>query len=217
MRSAGAPIRINKKGKRNRKTNRRGYHGEWVEPKLLTIYTVSEKGKKIKTGELPITNDGTYGDFKEFLEILEMHLVSLGISSAKQVLLLADGAEWNRKHIPPLLKRLNCPTPYQLLDFFHVTEHLQDFADVAFGGEQERKTWFKQARCDLKRGKIANLLEEMKTLRTPARGERRQTMTAQINYLSKGFEKGRLNYALLAQKNLPIGSGAVESLIRGCG
>ncbi len=90
-------------------------------------------------------------------------------------------------------------------------------ADVAFGGEQERKTWFKQARCDLKRGKIANLLEQMKNLRTPARGERRQTMTAQINDLTKGFEKGRLNYALLAQKNLPIGSGAVESLIRGCG
>ncbi len=97
------------------------------------------EGEKDKTGELPITNDGTYGDFKEFLEILEMHLVSLGISSAKQVLLLADGAEWIWKHIPPLLKRLNCPTPYQLLDFDHVTEHLQDGSRCSFWGRAREK------------------------------------------------------------------------------
>ena len=93
---------------------------------------MDEKGKKIKTGELPITNDGTYGNFKDLLEILEMHLVSLGISQAQQVLLLADGAEWIWNHIPPLLKRLNCPTPYQLLDFYHVTEHLQDGSRCSF-------------------------------------------------------------------------------------
>ncbi len=207
-------IRREKKGKRNPKTQRRGFHGEWVEPKLLTIYTVDEKGKKMKTEEIPITNDGTYGDFKDFLEILEMHLVSLGISQAKQVLLLADGAKWIWKHIPPLLRRLNGPNPYQLIDFYHVTEHLQDFADAAFSEEKERKTWFQQARSDLKRGKISSLLEEMKTHQKPARGQRRQIMTAQINYLTKGFEKGRLNYNQISRLNLPIGSGAVESLIR---
>ena len=207
-------IRREKKGKRNAKTNRRGYHGEWVEPKLLTIYTVDEKGKKIKTGEIPITNDGTYGDYQDFLKILEMYLVSLGICQAKQVLLLADGAKWIWKHIPPLLRRLNGPTPYELIDFYHVTEHLQDFADAAFAQEKERKTWFKQARSDLKRGKIAPLLEKMKTIRKPARGQRRQIMTAQINYLSLAFEKGRLNYDQISSINLPIGSGAVESLIR---
>ena len=207
-------IRREKKGKRNPKTNRRGFHGEWVEPKLLTIYTVDEKGKKMKTGEIPIINDGTFGDFKDFLEILEMHLVSLGISQAKQILLLADGAEWIWKHIPALLERLNCPTPYQLLDFYHVTEHLQDFADAAFSEDKERKTWFKQARSDLKRGKITELLETMTNLRKPARGQRRQIMTAQINYLTKGLKKGRLNYSPISTLNLPIGSGAVESLIR---
>lgn len=207
-------IRINKKGKRNPKTNRRGYIGEWVEPKLLTIYTVDEKGKKIKTGEFPITNDGTYGDDKEFLKLLEMYLVSLGISQAKQVLLLADGAEWIWNHIPTLLKRLGGPNPEQLLDFYHVTEHLQDFANAAFSQADERKTWFNQARSELKRGKLTPVLEEMKTIRKKARGSRRQIMTSQINYLTKGCEKGRLNYDQVAALKLPIGSGAVESLIR---
>lgn len=95
-------IRINKKGRRNALTHRHGYVGEWVEPKLLTIYVVDEQGKKIKTTDIPITNDGTYDGFQAFLQILEMHLVNLGINQAKQVLLIADGAEWVWKHIPTL-------------------------------------------------------------------------------------------------------------------
>jgi hypothetical protein len=74
------------------KTNRRGFTGEWIEPKLLTIYTVNEQGKKVKTSDIPITNDGTYEGYEGFLKILEMYLVYLGISQAKQVLLIADGA-----------------------------------------------------------------------------------------------------------------------------
>lgn len=79
-------IRINKKGRRKLKTNRLGFTGEWVEPKLLTIYVVNEHGNKIRTSSIPITNDGTYSGYQDFLNILEMYLVNLGISQAKQVL-----------------------------------------------------------------------------------------------------------------------------------
>lgn len=95
-------LRINKKGRRSAKTHRHGYVGQWVEPKLFTIYVVNEQGKKVKTLDIPITNDGTYGDYQDCLELLEMHLVALGISQAKQVLLVADAAEWIWKHIPPI-------------------------------------------------------------------------------------------------------------------
>lgn len=107
--------------KRNKKSNRRRYKGEWKEPKLLTIYAVDEQGKKIKSHEIPITNDGTFGDSKELLSILEMHLVQLGISQAQCVLFIADGAEWMWKDIPQLLKRLGCEpkTTYYLQDFYH--------------------------------------------------------------------------------------------------
>lgn len=53
-------LRINKTGRKHPKTRRHGYVGQWVEPKLLTIYTVDERGRKIKTDALPVTNDGTY-------------------------------------------------------------------------------------------------------------------------------------------------------------
>jgi hypothetical protein len=127
--------------KTNPKTKRRKYTGEWIEPKLLTIYTVDEKGKKIKNGEVPVINDGTYGNYKKLLKILEMYLVSLGINQSKEILLIADGADWIWLHIPPLLHRLGCrdKTSY-LVDFYHATEHLQDFADAAFSQEKERIT-----------------------------------------------------------------------------
>ena len=89
----------------NPKTKRKKYTGEWIEPKLLTIYIVDKTGKKIKNGEVPLINDGTYGDYKKLLSILKMYLVSLGINQAQEILLVADGADWIWLHIPPLLNR----------------------------------------------------------------------------------------------------------------
>lgn len=42
-------IRRPKKGKPRQTTNRRGYYGDWTEPKLLTIYVVNEQGKRVNT------------------------------------------------------------------------------------------------------------------------------------------------------------------------
>ena len=208
-------IRINKKGRKKSKTNRHGFTGEWIEPKLLTIYTVDKQGKKNKNGEIPIINDGTYGDYQEFLKILEMYLVSMGIHQAKQVLLIADGAEWIWKHIPPLLQKLGSPLKtYQLLDFYHATEHLQVFADNSFSNETERQKWFKESRSALKKGKINSIIKDMNKFSLEVTGERRKNIDREINYFIKGNKEGRFNYHKISSLKLPIGSGAVESLIR---
>ncbi|MDP5338514.1 MAG: ISLre2 family transposase [Nodularia sp. (in: cyanobacteria)] len=208
-------IRINNKGRRKVKTNRVGYTGEWVEPKLLTIYVVNEQGEKIKNGEIPITNDGTYSGFEGFLQILEMYLVNLGISQAKQVLLIADGAEWIWIHIPPLLKKLNCPNQtYQLLDFYHAASHLQDFADAAFCNKNERQQWFKKARKTLKKGQALSLTRNMDEFIYGATGERLKILVRERNYILKAYRRRLLKYNEVASQKLPLGSGAIESLIR---
>ncbi len=208
-------VRIYQDKKPNPKTQRKKYTGEWIEPKLLTIYTVDEKGKKIKSGEVPLINDGTYGNYKQFLKILEMYLVSLGISQAKQILLIADGAAWIWQHIPTLLNRLCYPPKiYYLLDFYHATEHLKSFADAGFKDEKESLAWFISDRSDLKKGKIYSLLEQMKQYRKLVRGSRHQILTKEINYFSKRLSKGLFEYNKIRYLPLPIGSGAVESLIR---
>ncbi len=94
------------------------------------------------------------------------------------------------------------------------SEHLQRFAEAAFNNEQERKAWFKIARKDLKNGKILDLLEQIKQKRKSIRGSSRKILTSQINYFNKPLHQGKFNYDKIAQLNLPIGSGAIESLIR---
>ncbi len=170
---------------------------------------MNEQGEKIKNGEIPITNDGTYSGFEVFLQILEMYLVNLGVSQAKQVLLIADGAEWIWIHIPRLLKKLNCPIPtYQLLDFYHAASHLQDFADAAFSTKDERQQWFKKARKTLKKGQALGLMRNMDEFIHGATGERLKILVRERNYILKAYRRRLLKYNEVASQKLPLGSGA---------
>lgn len=150
------------------------------------------------------------------MQLLQMHLVRLGIHQAKQVLLLADGADWIWLRLPTLLKRLGCPAEsiLELLDFYYATEHLGQFSEAAFSDTTKSQIWFKQAKSDLKRGRVSDLLKQMQTLVKQASGERKNLMAKQVAYLSKFEQLSRLKYSQVAAMKLPIGSGAIESLIR---
>lgn len=150
------------------------------------------------------------------MQLLEMHLVRLGIHQAQQVLLVADGAEWIWQRIPPLLKRLGCSPEsiYELLDFYHAAEHLQSFAEAAFTEATVAQTWFKQARWEMKRGRIADLINRMQPMVEKASGVHQKAMAGNLAYFTKGQQQQRLNYSKIAAMKLPISSGAVESLIR---
>ena len=54
----------------------------------------------------------------------------------------------------------------------------------------------------------------MNKLRLEFTGERRKNVDREINYFIKGNKEGRFNYHTISSLKLPIGSGAVESLIR---
>jgi hypothetical protein len=101
-----------------------------------------------------------------------------------------------------------------LLDFYHATEHLQLFADAAFTQPKERIAWFKMARSLLKRGQAATLIEQMQTRSKNISGESRTIINSQIQYFTKFHRHGRLSYSQVAGMKMPIGSGAIESLIR---
>ena len=207
-------LRRNKPGKRRQATGRHGFHGDWREPLLLTIYAVDEQGHKLNTRELPITNDGTFGHYEALLQLLEMHLIKLGIATCRSVLLIADGAKWMWKHIPPLVERLGV-TPAkisQLIDFYHAVEHLHEVAQLAFECTADRARWVKKSRSLLKRGHFKALLARMDRLLSPAEGKPHDQMDRALAYFSRHPE--RFEYKRIAAMNLPIGSGSIESLVR---
>jgi hypothetical protein len=113
------------------------------------------------------------------------------------------------------LTRLGCPLKtYQLFDFYHVTENLKVFADAAFNEEAQSKQWFIKARKSLKKGNAKSLISQMDELIAVASGERCKIMVGKRNYLLDAYREGRLNYDKAIAQKLPIGSGAIESLIR---
>ncbi|MBA2750471.1 MAG: hypothetical protein H0U45_17520 [Tatlockia sp.] len=91
---------------------------------------------------------------------------------------------------------------------------LQLFADAAFTQQPERIAWFKIARSILKRGQASALIQQMQAISKNIVDERRLIINSQIQYLCKFYQQGRLIYAQVAAMNMPIGSGAIESLIR---
>ena len=202
------------KGGRRRASRRHGYTGEWKEPKVLTLYVVDQDGHKVSTQEIPLTNDGTFGEVEQFMQVLEMHLVRLGIRHAAQVLFLADGARWMWERIPALLRRLGCPAEriIELLDFYHATEHLSAFAELAFANPKAAQSWFKKACAALKRGHAAAVVQQMQTLCAQAKAKHKAGLTKELKFFQTRLP--RLQYARVAALKLPLGSGEVESLLR---
>jgi hypothetical protein len=207
-------LRRNKKG-RAKANGRRGYYGDWREPKLFTLYAVDDEGKRINTIKLPITNDGSFGDVEEFMTLLEMYLVKLGIVHASQVLLVADAAPWIWQRIPALLKRLGL-SPEQiieLIDFYHAAENLRTFSELVFSNKKRAKAWFETARSTMRHKSFSALVKEMQKLVDDISNKRKQADAAsKLPYFSD--QPQRFAYPQVKAMNLPIGSGAIESLIR---
>jgi len=208
-------IRQSKRTGRKRKNGRRGFRREWKEPKLLTIYVIDEQGRKVTGTDIPLVCDGTLMGLEAFMQILHMYLHQLGIALADSIVLVADGAPWIWERVPALLHQLGC-RPEQItaiLDYSHATEHLYKLAEALFGNTPHAKGWARKWAKRLKHGHAPALLAEIKHIMTK-KVKNRPIAQREYNYFKEHHTHGRLAYARFQKQKLPIGSGAVESLIR---
>ena len=122
-------IRTSKRGKRTKKGRRR-YRTDWREPKLLAIYVVDEQGK-IEREFTPVL-DGTLKGPDVVFRLIEFYLSELQIEEATKVLFIADGARWIWNRVGALWKRLGLKAEQciELVDFYHVVEHLGTLASL---------------------------------------------------------------------------------------
>lgn len=76
------------------------------------------------------------------------------------------------------------------------------------------KIRFNTSACkQLKGGKSSELIQAMSSLKKEAKMNK-DSLTTEINHLVKLEKAERINYHLIAELKLPLGSGAIESLIR---
>jgi hypothetical protein len=209
--SDGGRIRLReaKKGPKTSKGRRR-YRGAWREPKVLIIYVVDAEGKR-DTSFAPVM-DATLKGPDAVFTLLRTYLQRLEITSADQVLFIADGAPWIWKRVPSLVQalRLKVHQVYELVDFYHAVEHLgQVAAQRKDWSAKARSRWRTQQRRLLLRGQVEQVIAAVRAI---CRGRNSKTIRTHRDYFIKNQK--RMAYAELKAKKLPIGSGAIESAVR---
>ena len=204
-------IRTNKRGKRTKKGRRR-YRTDWREPKLLAIYVVDEQGR-IEREFTPVL-DGTLKGPDAVFRLIEFYLSELQIEEATKVLFIADGARWIWNRVGALWKRLGLKTEQcvELVDFYHVVEHLGTLAGLKKSlSKKQKRGWITRQVNRLKQGKVEQFQEEVKKF---CRGKRGKDWRRERDYLLRNVSAGRLNYGQAKDDQLPNGSGIIESTVR---
>jgi Uncharacterised protein family (UPF0236) len=144
------------------------------------------------------------GDFDQLLYGLACQL---GLSQAKQIVVLGDGAPWIWKQAEE-----HFPGAVQIVDLYHAEEHVWQVARAVFGPQTEAAAvWAKDA-CDLLvHGKIEELVAAIAALPpiAPNPGESRSVPEKAVDYFTTNAE--RMRYQTFRAQGMHIGSGIAEA------
>ena len=117
---------------------------------------------------------------------------------------LADGSKDNWTY-------LQRHTGFEILDFFHASEHLADVSAVMKNNQEAKKTWLEEACHDLKNKPkgAQQILRELKHYRKTLSGEVPEVLHQTITYFANN--QHRMKYAHYQKQGYPIGSGVMEA------
>ena len=123
-----------------------------------------------------------------------------GLSQAREVIVLTDGARYNRT-----IAQTHFPEAVHIVDLFHAYEHLTAIAQTLWGQEAKApKAW----RDLLEAGDISGLLRKAGK-HLPASGPGKKAMLKQLGYFQNNAS--HMGYAEYRAKKFFVGSGVVEA------
>jgi len=200
----------NKKASKSYKGKRDKFKTPWREPKLLVIHILEDDGSLSKT-ELPIY-DAVIDNADVCFELLGDYLKELQIEKASEVLFIADGAIWIWDRVKPFLLSLGVEEDKitETLDYYHAAEHIAkavNFLPHNRFSKKEKKALIKELKGNLYNGNVDLVIEKITKL-----AKKRKKILKEVEYFKKNYH--RMQYQLNRQRNLPCGSGIVESAIR---
>jgi hypothetical protein len=205
------------KGHGKTKTQKRRFRTDWREPKQIIVFEMDEHGR-MKKGTKPII-DGTFEGPNEIMEVLAMRLHQVGAADAEVVAFRTDGAPWMWERVEWVVKRVGLKKKQVSLglDWCHAVHHIS-LALAALVGDAERARVFKKMRKWLKQGAWKKVVDGLIDLAV-AQGldldlDEEAPVWTEINFLERHGAAGHLDYAKFRRRHLPVGSGAIESVIR---
>ena len=127
-----------------------------------------------------------------------------GVSTARSLAVLGDGAPWIWELVSEVF-----PYATQILDWYHLTEHLATAGKVVHGeGTKETHALTKQWRTAVWEGRSEQVERHLRELVEQGEDDHNQTLRKCADYLQTN--QARLRYHLFRAAGWPIGSGVVE-------
>ncbi len=183
----------------------RGKEGEAKtnEVKLGCVFTqtaLDDEGRPVRD-EASTSYVGAIEPSLDFGHRLYGEAVRRGLEQAQRVVVISDGASYNRKIIQE-----HFPDATHIIDLYHARGHLADFIRIVAPTDAARF----HARCLklLDAGRIKTLASRLQE-RLPSRGKRRIDGLKEINYFVKRAEAMR--YDTFRKQGLFVGSGVIEA------
>ena len=203
--------RRRKSGQKKAGQRRRGYHTDWREPKLFTLYVLDEQGQVVK--EFKPLHDATLGDHEMMFALLERYLKVLDLSEVAKVVFCGDGAPWIWSGVEALCQRLGLASEqiYQVLDYTHAKQNLQEIIDLLPKRVKDKHRLEQQWKTLLWQGDLKGLYHAIMNTLTGNRA-RAKALKKWQNYFERNSQ--RMQYQRFKQAHIPCGSGCVESAIR---
>ncbi|MDQ6961124.1 MAG: hypothetical protein Q9M28_01150 [Mariprofundaceae bacterium] len=205
--------RKNKRGRRPKGMKQQGYHTEWKEPKLFTIYLLDADGHVVKAFK-PI-HDATMGNHEGMFELLKKYIDELDIKQLDRIVFTADGAPWIwqgiEKRCFEWFEQRGFPIKdvYQVLDYTHANQHLNQLLEYV--PKAKHQATIANWRTLLWAGNIDGLKDSI-ALETMRGKKRKDALNHWKNYFDTN--RKRMRYAFFKEQGLVCGSGCVESAIR---
>lgn len=180
----------------------------WKEFKLARIFMQSNHVKNVSKDKGVITQSfyiSHLGSSNAFFRKLEPYTECL---NRKKMIFIADGAVWIWKWIDDLYEE-----SIQILDYYHATEYLFQFAALHFSGQKEKTGWIKQMEKLLLNDDVAKVIARLEGLLKSIKKQKVKEELLKLIQYYRNNEK-RMKYKTFRDNGYLIGSGAMESAIR---
>lgn len=177
----------------------------WKEIKLGAFYTTTAVVPKKRPEQLEVRAQDisfytNFADPETFGRALWLEGYRRGVTKAKEVVAIGDGAHW----IWNLVEE-HFPGAIQIVDWYHATQYIWKVAHAVYGeGSDLAKQWAKNRLDELWDGKVNKIL-----LHCQEHTSAGEAVHQAITYYTNNQE--RMRYPEYRAKGLQIGSGSVES------
>lgn len=181
---------------------------------VVVMYTLKRSGSKL-LGPLNKRLYVSFGPKELAFQWAQRQAARRGFGpdSGKMVQIVTDGDE----DLATYRKRY-FPKATHTLDIYHALEYVWQAGSCLHSeSSPQLDRWYREARNKVFGGKTAELLDELRTAlrRIPRKGPgnkgRRERLETSIRYLTERL--GMMNYKWLIDRDLEIGSGAVEGAV----